>query len=72
MSSMEHARRRLGKDQVVRWFSPEEDLVIERMRVDGAGTTAIARHVTARFGKPRSPATINMRLKTLAMRDDGL
>jgi hypothetical protein len=56
--------------QTVRRFSPDEDATIERMRTAGAGTSQIARVVSARFGKPRSPATINMRLKTLAMRDE--
>lgn len=55
--------------QTVRPFSPQEDALLTRMRVNGQGTTAIARAVSA-LGSVRSPATINMRLKTLAQIED--
>jgi hypothetical protein len=57
--------------QLVQAFSPEEDAYLTTLRIAGHGTTAIARAVSARFGKPRSPATINMRLKTLAKIEEG-
>jgi hypothetical protein len=70
VSIAEIPRVRLGRRQIVRRFSPDEDAAIERMRIAGAGTSEIAIAVSALFGKPRSPATINMRLKTLAARDE--
>lgn len=70
---MTHATKpyRRGR-QVVYPFTPDEDALVETMRIDGAGTTAIARAVFTKTGRYRSPATINMRLKTLArLAEDG-
>ena len=50
----------------VRRFSHREDLLITKWRVEGYGTTAIAHSLFVATGYLRSPATINMRLKTLA------
>lgn len=58
-------RKRLGQDQIVRRFDPLEDALITAMRIEGAGTTEISRAL-ADCGRFRTPATINMRLKTLA------
>lgn len=62
---MPYARVRLGRHQVVRPFSAEEDALITEARIANLGTTAIARLVNG-----RSPATINMRLKALAVREE--
>ena len=56
--------------RVVRPFSAEEDALITELRVIGMGTTEIARFVWAAQGSKRSPATINMRLKALAAREE--
>jgi hypothetical protein len=55
---------------LVRMCSPAEDALMTEMRIAGDGTTKIARALTDRFGHPRSAATINMRLKALAERDE--
>lgn len=57
--------------QTVRRFSRREDLLITKLRVQGYGTTAIARALLVATGAARSPATINMRLKTLAKIEEG-
>jgi hypothetical protein len=56
--------------QLVRPFRPEEDALITELRVLGMGTTEIAKFLFAAQGSRRSPATINMRLKSLAARDE--
>lgn len=50
----------------VRPFAASEDQLITDWRIQGHGTTAIARRLSEETGYLRSPATINMRLKTLA------
>ncbi len=57
-------------NQIVRRFSLEEDALITELRINGFGTTAIANALLTSMGVVRSPATINMRLKTLAARDE--
>lgn len=56
--------------RTVRPFEPLEDDIITDRRLDGLGTTAIARELYRYTGYRRSPATINMRLKSLAARED--
>lgn len=56
--------------QVVSRFAPDEDRLIEELRILGLGTTEIAKFVTAAHGVRRSSATINMRLKTLAAQQE--
>lgn len=51
---------------LVKSFSPEEDRLIEELRVAGKTTVEIAEELTKRFGHPRSPHTICMRLTLLA------
>ncbi len=63
-------RTRLGRPQIVRPFGLEEDEAMTAARIAGLGTTAIARQLQERFGRPRSQATVNMRLKALAARDE--
>lgn len=57
--------------QLVRPFSRREDRLITQWRIEGWGTTRIARELLAATGSARTPATINMRLKTLAKNEDG-
>lgn len=54
----------------IRKFEPIEDELITDHRLAGMGTTAIARELWRYLGSRRSPATINMRLKTLAEREE--
>jgi hypothetical protein len=65
-----YVRVRLGRRQVVVPFSPEEDAFITRLRIDGLGTTVIARRVLAEFGNVRTQATVSMRLSALAAREE--
>lgn len=51
-------------------FEPIEDELITDRRLAGLGTTVIARELYRYTGSRRSPATINMRLKTLATREE--
>lgn len=51
-------------------FSPAEDDLLTRLRIEGAGTTLIARRLAGECRSQRSPATVNMRLKTLAAHDE--
>lgn len=51
-------------------FSPDEDALITELRIAGMGTTEIAKFVAVALGSQRSPATINMRLKTLAEHEE--
>lgn len=51
-------------------FEPIEDDIITDRRLAGLGTTVIASELYKYVGSRRSPATINMRLKTLAARDE--
>lgn len=55
----------------VRAFTDTEDDFITDLRLAGWGTTAIAGAVLSDLKIRRSPATINMRLKSLAAKDDG-
>lgn len=55
---------------VVKPFLPEEDDVILKLRIDGAGPTSIARTMTERFGHKRSMHTIACRLVMLASREE--
>lgn len=61
-----YRRTKRGVEEEVRLFRPAEDEMITRLRIEGWGTTDIARYVRAEFGIKRSAATINMRLKSLA------
>lgn len=54
----------------VRAFSPDEDALITELRIAGMGTTEIAKFCDAALGSKRSPATINMRLKALAAKEE--
>jgi hypothetical protein len=54
----------------VRAFTASEDALITELRLVGMGTTEIAKFVAAACGTKRSPATINMRLKTLAVKEE--
>lgn len=54
----------------VRAFTDTEDDFITDLRLEGWGTTAIAKAVASDLKIRRSPATINMRLKALAARED--
>ena len=56
--------------QIVRPFSHKEDALISQLRIDGHGTVVIAEAVFMECGVLRSQATINMRLKTLARREE--
>ena len=51
-------------------FSREEDAWITALRIQGYSITKIAELGTKRFGHPRTPATISMRLTMLANRED--
>lgn len=51
---------------VVKPFDAAEDALIEALRLDNLTTTEIADLVTKRFGHPRTPHTINIRLIMLA------
>jgi hypothetical protein len=55
---------------VVVGFTPDEDTMLETMRVDGRFAREIAEECLARFGRKRSPATINTRLRMLANKDE--
>jgi hypothetical protein len=57
--------------QTVRPFGRDEDALITELRVLGMGTTEIAKFLGAALGSSRSPATINMRLKLLAAKEEG-
>jgi hypothetical protein len=50
-------------------FTPDEDAMIEQMRVDGAFCSTIAAACLTQFGRKRLPGTINTRLKMLANRE---
>lgn len=63
-------RVRLGRPQVVRPFTTAGDALITALRIDGLGTTEIAQRLREDLGESRSPATINMRLKSLAAKDE--
>lgn len=65
-----YERTRLGRRQTVTPFGPAEDHMINELRLHGYGTTEIARMVNAYFETKRSPATINMRLKSLAAQEE--
>lgn len=54
----------------IRPFEPIEDELITDRRLSGLGTTAIAHELYRYLGSRRSQATINMRLKTLAAREE--
>lgn len=54
----------------VNGFSPDEDALIEEMRAGGASPGKIAAECLARFGRKRSPQTINTRLIMLANREE--
>lgn len=58
-----------GRSYVVP-FSPAEDELLTRLRIDGLGTTEIARRLAVDLKARRSPATVNMRLKTLAAHEE--
>jgi hypothetical protein len=49
---------------------PIEDEFITDRRLEGLGTTVIARELYRYIGSRRSQATINMRLKTLAAKEE--
>jgi hypothetical protein len=51
-------------------FEPIEDELITDRRLAGLGTTVIAKELYQRLGSRRSQATINMRLKTLAAKEE--
>lgn len=51
-------------------FEPIEDELITDRRLAGLGTTVIAKELYRLLGSRRSQATINMRLKTLAAKDE--
>lgn len=55
---------------VVVGFTPDEDTMLETMRVNGRFAREIAEECLARFGRKRSPATINTRLRMLANKED--
>lgn len=57
--------------KVVRGFQPEEDALIDALRVLGVGTSRISQALWAAFRSDRSQATVNMRLKALAERAEG-
>jgi hypothetical protein len=59
-------------DTLVRPFSAAEDALITELRILGMGTTEIAKFAEAAGHPPRTQATINMRLKSLASREDDL
>ena len=65
-----YVRVRLGVAQSVRPFTDSEDDFITDLRIAGYGTTAIAEAVWTDLHVRRSPATINMRLKSLAAREE--
>ncbi len=54
----------------VRSFSGEEDAFIEELRRRGTATPAIARACELRFGHRRTPATICIRLRGLAAKEE--
>lgn len=70
MNREPYVRTRLGQRQVVRPFTDAEDALITELRVAGWGTTWIATTLHVRLGRKRSPATINMRLKSLAAKEE--
>jgi hypothetical protein len=51
-------------------FGEREDAILTAMRIEGAGTTEIAKALAVKCNTRRSPATVNMRLKTLAALDE--
>lgn len=51
---------------VVRSFSPDEDSWMLKRRAAGATTAQIALELGEKFGHPRSPHTVNVRLVLLA------
>ncbi len=53
----------------LRSFSPEEDVWIEALRVQGYTCEKIGALCGKRFGHPRTAATISIRLRMLASRD---
>lgn len=55
---------------LVKSFSREEDAYITALRIQDYPTTKIAELVTKRFGHPRSPHTINVRLVLLSNLDE--
>lgn len=54
----------------VRSFSPEDDAFIVALRVQGFSTPRIAELIEKRTGYRRSAATISIRLRMLANRDE--
>lgn len=56
--------------KIVKSFSDVEDAFLEQLRVDGKTTAEIAKRLTERFGHPRSPHTVNIRLQLLANAPD--
>lgn len=52
-------------------FTPDEDEMVEEMRTAGAVCREIAEACRERFGRRRTPATINTRLMMLANKDEG-
>lgn len=53
-----------------RSFSGEEDAFIQALRIQGFTTPRIAALCEKRFGHPRSAATIGIRLKMIANREE--
>lgn len=66
-----YIRIRDGRPELVRPFSDAEDRLTTNLRIAGHGPTEIARRVNARFHRGRSPATISMKLKADAVREEG-
>jgi len=66
----DYMRIRLEQPQTVRPFNSLEDEFITAMRIEGAGTTEIARSLFQAQGSLRTQATINMRLKSLATKEE--
>lgn len=61
-------RRRDGR--VVRRYGPEEDRVLLDLRAQGLSIRAIAAELTKRFGYPRKPHSVRVRLILIAARED--
>lgn len=55
---------------LVRSFSAEEDAFMVALRVQQFTITKIAEMCTKRFGHPRRPHAVNMRLRQLAAREE--
>lgn len=54
----------------VKSFSKDEDAFLKALRVEGFTTIKIAELTTKRFGHPRTPACVNIRLRMLANLED--